>query len=95
MREDELLCDAWLATSLDLIHGTEQKGTTFWNNIHIWFHEHKHFTPCSYAVIHNHESKSLNHRWHTIQEVVSKYCRHLKHLIAQWPSGAQITKQVS
>ena len=25
MWEDELLCDAWLATSLDPIHGTEQK----------------------------------------------------------------------
>ncbi|XBI20436.1 hypothetical protein VPH35_061733 [Triticum aestivum] len=45
MREDELLCDAWLATSVDPIHGMEQKGTTFWRNIHIWFHEHKHFAP--------------------------------------------------
>jgi hypothetical protein len=29
MREDELLCDTWLAFSLDPVHGTEQKGTTF------------------------------------------------------------------
>ena len=45
MREDELLCDAWLATSLDPIHGMEQNGTTFWTNIHTWFHEDKHFPP--------------------------------------------------
>ncbi|KAM3367860.1 hypothetical protein ACQJBY_016419 [Aegilops geniculata] len=93
MREDELLCDACLATSIDPIHGTEQKGTTFWRNIHIWFYEHKHFTPYSDAVIHNREWKSLNHRWYIMQEAVSKYCGHLKHLIAPWPSGAQITEQ--
>ena len=52
---DELLCDAWLASSLELIHGTEQKGTTFCKNIHIWFHEHKHFAPYSDAVIRNGE----------------------------------------
>nr|XP_020176447.1 glutathione S-transferase T3-like [Aegilops tauschii subsp. strangulata] len=64
MREDELLCDAWLASSLDPVHGTEQKGTTFWRNIHIWFHEHKHFAPYSDALICNREWKSLNHRWY-------------------------------
>nr|XP_020166971.1 uncharacterized protein LOC109752497 [Aegilops tauschii subsp. strangulata] len=95
MREDELLCNAWLAPSLDPIHGTEQKGTTLWNNIHIWFHEHKHFAPYSDAVIRKRESKSLNHHWYTIQEAVSKYCDNLKHLIARWPSGAQIHEQVS
>nr|XP_020163051.1 glutathione S-transferase T3-like [Aegilops tauschii subsp. strangulata] len=93
MREDELLCDAWLSNSLDPVHGTEQKGTTFWRNIHIWFHEHKHFTLYSNALIRNREWKPLNHRWYTIQEVISKYCRHFKHLTARWPSGAQITEQ--
>ena len=29
MREDELLCDAWLATRIYTVHGTEQNGTTF------------------------------------------------------------------
>ena len=62
MREDELLCDAWLATSLNLIHDREQKGTIFWANIHTWFHEHKHFVPYYDAVIPNRESKSLCHR---------------------------------
>lgn len=81
MREDKLLCDAWLATSIDPIHGTEQKGTTFWRNIHIWFHEYKHFATYSDAVIRNREWKSPIHRWCTIQEAVSKYCGHLKHLI--------------
>jgi hypothetical protein len=59
--EDELLCYAWLATSIDLIHGTEQKGTTFWANIHIWLHEHNNFGPCCNELIHNHGIKSLNH----------------------------------
>ena len=68
MRESELLCGAWLATSLDPGHGKEQKGTTFWRNIHIWFHQHKHFAPYSYTLICNREWKSLNHRWYTIQE---------------------------
>nr|XP_020186842.1 uncharacterized protein LOC109772572 [Aegilops tauschii subsp. strangulata] len=93
MREDELLCDEWLATSIDLIHGTEQKGTTFSKNTCIWFPEHKHFAPYSDAVLCNRESKSLNHRRYTIQEAVSKYCGHLKHVIARWPSVAQITEQ--
>ena len=62
MREDELLCNAWLA-SLDPLHGTEQKGTTFWRNIHIWFHEHKNFAPYSDGLIRNREWKSLDHRW--------------------------------
>ncbi|KAI5005361.1 hypothetical protein ZWY2020_032604 [Hordeum vulgare] len=84
-----------LATSLDLIHGMEQKGTTCWAKIHTWFHEHKHFAPYSSAVIRNRESKPLNHRWYTIQEAVSKYHDHLKHIIARWPSGVQITEQVS
>nr|XP_020159144.1 uncharacterized protein LOC109744436 [Aegilops tauschii subsp. strangulata] len=93
MREDELLCDAWLATSLDPVHGKEQNGTIFWRNIHTWFHEHTHFAPYSDALIRNREWKSLNHRCYTIQEVVSKYCGNLKHLIARRPSGAQITEQ--
>ncbi|KAE8785105.1 Disease resistance protein RPM1 [Hordeum vulgare] len=29
----------------------------------------------------------------TIQEAMSKYCGHLKQLIARWPSSAQITEQ--
>ena len=95
MQEDELLCDAWLATNIDLIHGMEQKGTTFGRNIHICLHEHKHFVPYSDVIIRNREWKSLNHRLYAIQEVVSKYCGHLKHLIAWWLTGEQITKQVS
>ncbi|KAI5020542.1 hypothetical protein ZWY2020_045430 [Hordeum vulgare] len=95
MREDKLLCDPWLATSLDPLHGTEQKGTTFWNNIHVWFHEHKHFVWYFDALINTCEWKSLNHRWYTIQEAASKYHGHLNHLIARWSSGAQITEQVS
>nr|XP_020194091.1 uncharacterized protein LOC109779893 [Aegilops tauschii subsp. strangulata] len=74
MRNDELLCDAWLATSLSHVHGTEQKGTTFWMNIHIWFHEHKHFAPYSNAVLRNREWKSLNHRWYTIQDAPTHAC---------------------
>ena len=61
MREDELLCDPWLATSLSPIHDTEQKGTMFWANIHTWFHEQKHSVPYSDTIIRNRESKSLNH----------------------------------
>ncbi|KAI4973257.1 hypothetical protein ZWY2020_028965 [Hordeum vulgare] len=95
MWEDEILRDAWFTTSVDLIHGMEEKGTTFWNNINIWFHEHKHLAPYYDAVIHNRELKSLNHRWYNIGEVVSTYCGHLKDLIERWPSRAQIIKQVS
>ncbi|KAI5018741.1 hypothetical protein ZWY2020_043629 [Hordeum vulgare] len=90
MRKDEILYDAWFSTSIDLIHGTDQKGTTFWRNIHIWFHEHKHFAPYCDALIRNREWKSLNN-----PRAVSKYCGHLKHLSAWWPSGAQISEQVS
>lgn len=29
MKDDELLVDVWLATTIDLIYGTEQRGRTF------------------------------------------------------------------
>ena len=60
MREDKLLCDAWLATSIDPIHGTEQKGTTFWRNIHIWFHKHKHFTLTLSSATVNKSPSTIN-----------------------------------
>lgn len=44
-KDDELLCLAWLDTSVDLFHGVEQKGSTFWQRIHDWFHENKHYEP--------------------------------------------------
>ena len=61
MREDKLLCDAWFATSLDPIHGTEQKSSTLWANIHTWFHEYKHFEPYADKFIGKRGLKSLNH----------------------------------
>ena len=39
--EDVLLCQDWLATSMDAICGTEQKGTRLWEKIHAHFHHQK------------------------------------------------------
>ena len=35
--EDETICSAWLNTSKDPIHGTNQKGTKFWGRIKEYF----------------------------------------------------------
>ena len=43
--EDVLLCQAWLATSMDPICGTKQKGTKRWRK-KIHKHDHEHKTSC-------------------------------------------------
>ena len=41
--EDILLVKSWLAKTLDPICGPEQKGNRYWEKIHKYHHEHKHY----------------------------------------------------
>jgi hypothetical protein len=54
--------------------GMKQKGMIFWQHVHSWFHERKHYAPYNLDVIHDRNAKSLLHRWYTISNVVMKYC---------------------
>lgn len=41
--EDNMLVSAWLNTSLDAVHGNDQKNHTFWKRIWECYHSHKTF----------------------------------------------------
>ena len=43
VKEDELLCDAWLVVSVDFI-GRSKRGS-FWQQVHDSFHARKHIVP--------------------------------------------------
>jgi hypothetical protein len=57
--DDGLLCDAWLAISLDFI-GTSRSGL-FWQRLHDSFHARKHIAPYDMHIIHERNMKSLSY----------------------------------
>src|SRR5664279_2823807 len=65
--EDVLLCKCWLATSMDAICGTEQKGSRLWEKIHTLFHNQKHYVEPN-PIVTTRNAGSLQHRWSAIAE---------------------------
>jgi len=41
--EDNMSVTAWLEISLDPVQGTDQTRSTYWKQIHDYYHEHKTF----------------------------------------------------
>ena len=74
-----MMVHVWFATSTDPIHHMKKMGKTIWTSVHVWLHE-QHYDPYRKEVIHNQNSKSLTHRWYTIQEATNKYCVFYKQL---------------
>ncbi|CAL5334823.1 unnamed protein product [Camellia sinensis] len=78
--EDNLLISAWLNTSLDAIHGNEQKHKTYWNSVWEYFHKYKTFTS-------EHYQNSLMNRWSTIQLGTNKFCGFFAQIESMHQSG--------
>ncbi|GLT72465.1 hypothetical protein SLA2020_443980 [Shorea laevis] len=68
LEEDNLLVSSWLATSMDAIHGTNQKASTFWGRVHAHYDEYKKPTFITRSV------NSITNRWSTIQVATNKFC---------------------
>ena len=65
--EDTSLVSAWLSIGMDATVGTNQKYSTFWGRVYDMFKEH--------SITDNERTKvSIEHRWSSIQENVSKFC---------------------
>ncbi|KAI7990310.1 Glutathione S-transferase T3 [Camellia lanceoleosa] len=78
--EDNLLIPAWLNTSLDAVHGNEQKSKTFWRRVGEYFHEHKTF-------ISERTDNSLMNRWSIIQLGTKKFCGYFTQIKSMRESG--------
>ena len=83
MMEDELLCDAWLVVSTDLI--VRSGGEPLWEQAHEKLHARKHIAPYDMHIIHERNVKSLAYRWSTTHNSVSKFCGAVDRLEAMWP----------
>ncbi|GLT71777.1 hypothetical protein SLA2020_437730 [Shorea laevis] len=68
LEEDNLLVSSWLATSMDAIHGINQKASTFWGRVHAHYDEYKKPTFITRSV------NSITNRWSTIQVATNKFC---------------------
>ncbi|XP_028098565.1 glutathione S-transferase T3-like [Camellia sinensis] len=80
IEEDNMVVLAWLNTSLDVVHGNEQKSKTFWRRVEEYFHEHKTFiSECN--------DNSLMNRWSIIQLGTSKCCGYFAQIEALHQSG--------
>ena len=65
--EDTTLVSAWLGIGMDATVGTNQKYSTFWGTVYDMFKDN--------CAIDNGRTKvSIEHRWSSIQENVSKFC---------------------
>ena len=60
--EDILLVKAWLATTMDPICGTEQKGNTYWMKIWKEYHEQKEYVEPQ-PIVTTRNVASLQHLW--------------------------------
>jgi hypothetical protein len=85
VEEDNVLVSAWLTTSMDAIHGIDQKASKFWMRVHAEYDEHKKPNFCERSV------NSLMNWWSTIQVAINKFCGCLAQIEARHPSG--VTKQ--
>ena len=64
VKEDELLCDAWLVVSADFIG--RSRGEPFCEQVHEKFHARKHIAPYDMHIIHEHNVKTLAYLWYII-----------------------------
>ena len=92
--EDVLLCRAWLATSMDAICGTEQKGSRLWEKIHAHFHHQMCYVQ-PHPIVSDRNAGSLQHRWASIQETVNKYCGFHAQVVNRNKSGVNVDSYVS
>lgn len=82
IEEDILLVNAWIITSIDPIHRTDQKGSKFWDRICMNSHENKKGNTVERTV------HSLSNRWSSIQKFTNKFCGYLAQVETKNPSGA-------
>lgn len=87
--EDIVLVSAWLNTSLDAIHSTDQKSKTFWSRIATYYAEN---TRPKYAL---RSDRSLINRWSAIQQAVNKFSGFLAQIEQSRPSGLNEQDKVS
>ncbi|KAL0756491.1 hypothetical protein Bca101_094159 [Brassica carinata] len=67
--DDVVLISSWLNTSKDPVVGNEQKSNGFWKMIAAYFAASPLLAGCKERD-HNH----CKHRWHRINDLVSKFC---------------------
>ena len=92
--EDILLIKTWLATTMDPICGTEQKGNKYWDKIWKEYHEPKQYVE-SHPIVTNHDVASLQHRWGVIQGEVNKYVGYYSQVTKRPQSGMGVATHVS
>ncbi|XP_048613643.1 glutathione S-transferase T3-like [Brassica napus] len=68
-KDDVLLISSWLNTSKDPLIGNEQKSVAFWSRITAYFQASAKEADCAHM-----EANQLKHRWHRINDIVSKFC---------------------
>ncbi|XP_047335517.1 glutathione S-transferase T3-like [Impatiens glandulifera] len=69
LEEDLLLVSAWLNTSIDPIHGTDQTNSQYWSKVGAYYKKVIKKNKYGQRI-----DKSLTNRWSTIQQVVNKFC---------------------
>ena len=74
--EDELLCDAWLVVSTDVVG--RSRGA-FWQQVHESFHARKHIAPYDMHIIQECNVRSLSYHCYAIQTSITKFC----HVVGQ------------
>ncbi|XP_048610032.1 glutathione S-transferase T3-like [Brassica napus] len=67
--DDIVLISSWLNTSKDPVVGNEQKSGTFWNRVAAYFAASPLVAACE-----EREGAHCQHRWHRINDIVSKFC---------------------
>jgi hypothetical protein len=87
--EDEQLCHSYLFVALDAIHGTEQKGETFWSRIK------EHFDGCLGDNIVDRSARALPARWQIVNKAVNKYAGCLSQVERSNASGSNSESNVS
>lgn len=68
IEEDELICHAWLNTSINLVRGKDCPGDKYWTRISKIYHSNA--TPKGYK---DRTIDSLTSQWQYIQRKVNKY----------------------
>jgi len=67
VKEDEMLCAAYINVSKDPIIGCNQSSGGYWDRIFEYYHEHKDIPS-------ERSKSSLQHRWGAIQKDTSRFC---------------------
>ena len=80
VEEDNILVSTWLNTSIDVVHGNEQKQETFHKKIWQYFCQHSSSDTTRIGV-------SLSSRWGMINRKTSTFCGFIAALKATLHSG--------